>query len=515
MPVSLQVNCGDISARHFAILAKPNGHGDYGQQNGPIYALSEVRFGVPGLIAEGEYPATASTDQSKTAILTWLKGAFAASHDVYLGTVFADVNAATHSSYTYKGNQIRANASYNPGTLGLNTTYYWRIDEVNGANTWRGNVWSFTTGTYDGIEDFEEYANGGQLITNTCNAWVDGSLSGFALNQSLAGLSIAGNTYPYGYVHNGSQAMNMNYLDNEAPYFSEVTHTFCSAQNWTSDSTVALELSWRGDSNAVNMTGRNLYIELIDSSGHTAKLYYPSANFTAPVWTVWDIAYTSFKAVNSSLNFASIATIKLGEEGNTNHNIAPVGGYPSGNLWFDDIRRYAERCRPEMDPYSISGDCTTSYPEVANIATYWLVGDYTIPATAPSDANLVAKYLVGQSSGTTLTDATSHHYDGQLVGPPTWITDTTKTHGSNACLSFDGVQDVVNLPGGIFNDNITTQLTVTLWQYGTFVPDGVTQQGNDVFSSAYILDPDLLTTGGRMALICLIITRRRAIDGIL
>lgn len=43
----------------------------------------------------------------------------------------------------FKGNQD-AN-SYDPGPLELDQNYFWRIDEVNGPNTWGGEVWEFTT----------------------------------------------------------------------------------------------------------------------------------------------------------------------------------------------------------------------------------------------------------------------------------------------------------------------------------------------------------------------------------
>ena len=40
----------------------------------------------------------------------------------------------------FKGNQGYDANSYDPGTLGNNTTYYWRIDEVNGPNV-TGQLW--------------------------------------------------------------------------------------------------------------------------------------------------------------------------------------------------------------------------------------------------------------------------------------------------------------------------------------------------------------------------------------
>ena len=59
----------------------------------------------------------------------------ASSHDVYFGT---------SPSPAFQGNQ--SGASFAPGTLAETTTYYWAVDEVNGAGTTAGLLWSFTTG---------------------------------------------------------------------------------------------------------------------------------------------------------------------------------------------------------------------------------------------------------------------------------------------------------------------------------------------------------------------------------
>jgi hypothetical protein len=51
---------------------------------------------------------------------------------------------STPDSSEYQGNQ--GGLSFNPGALAVSTTYYWRIDSVNGYGTTTGAVWSFTTG---------------------------------------------------------------------------------------------------------------------------------------------------------------------------------------------------------------------------------------------------------------------------------------------------------------------------------------------------------------------------------
>jgi hypothetical protein len=83
-------------------------------------------------------------DMSPVLNLTWTSGVGATSHDVYFGTVWRDVNDAnTSSTGIYRGRQ-GAN-TYDPCTLELGNTYFWRIDEVNDPNIYKGDVWTFTT----------------------------------------------------------------------------------------------------------------------------------------------------------------------------------------------------------------------------------------------------------------------------------------------------------------------------------------------------------------------------------
>ncbi len=91
-------------------------------------------------------PANETTDVPRDVVLSWTPGEFAAptnGHKVYLGESFNDVNNAT-------GDVVQTAADYAPAQrLDFNTTYYWRIDEVNAPPTgnveFKGDVWSFTT----------------------------------------------------------------------------------------------------------------------------------------------------------------------------------------------------------------------------------------------------------------------------------------------------------------------------------------------------------------------------------
>ena len=150
--------------------------------------------------AHNPSPSDNAENISPDTTLSWTAGDNASSHDVYFGTNSSDVNSANRllgdlngngivdwidlarltgywltdptgtepyagiddnntvdffdyallaedwknsANPVFKGNQ--SSTSYNPGTLASNTTYYWRIDEVNGIDTVKGDLWSFTT----------------------------------------------------------------------------------------------------------------------------------------------------------------------------------------------------------------------------------------------------------------------------------------------------------------------------------------------------------------------------------
>jgi hypothetical protein len=150
--------------------------------------------------AHNPSPGDNSVDVLPNATLSWTAGDGAVSHDVYFGTALNDVNNAerlltdlsgdgivnwkdlslmteywlsdpagsepyagvdgddivdffdyallsqdwmSSANPVFKGNQTAS--SFDPGALALGTTYYWRIDEVAGPNTVKGDIWSFTT----------------------------------------------------------------------------------------------------------------------------------------------------------------------------------------------------------------------------------------------------------------------------------------------------------------------------------------------------------------------------------
>jgi hypothetical protein len=123
-------------------------------------------------------PGNGAVEVLRDGTLSWRSGTYAATHDVYLGTVFEDVNGA--SATDPRGvlvSQGQTDTTYNPASpLEYGRTYYWRVDEVNGApdNTvFKGAVWSFTTEAYAyPITTVTATASGEQPnspAANTCN----------------------------------------------------------------------------------------------------------------------------------------------------------------------------------------------------------------------------------------------------------------------------------------------------------------------------------------------------------
>ncbi|MDI9430416.1 MAG: discoidin domain-containing protein, partial [Planctomycetota bacterium] len=107
-----------------------------------------IGLGNPSL-AYDPSPEDGAIDVPRDVVLSWMPGEYAATHDVYFGTSFDDVNTASRSNpmdLLVSENQTGTTFDL-PDILDFETTYYWRVDEVNAApdNTiYKGTTWSFT-----------------------------------------------------------------------------------------------------------------------------------------------------------------------------------------------------------------------------------------------------------------------------------------------------------------------------------------------------------------------------------
>lgn len=99
--------------------------------------------------ASAPTPANGATDISTSGALSWTPGSGTTSHKVYLGTTNTPTLVATVNG-----------SSFSPAALDVNTTYYWRVDEVNSIGTTVGEVWSFTTSASTTIDHTDPVGTG-------------------------------------------------------------------------------------------------------------------------------------------------------------------------------------------------------------------------------------------------------------------------------------------------------------------------------------------------------------------
>jgi hypothetical protein len=282
-----------------------------GTHKGDVWSfITEGAVGTPE-------PAKGAVDVTQTPVLTWVPGVFADTHDVYFG--------ADAASLELKGSGNLGSESFEPGQLEWNTTYYWRVDEANNANSdspWTGPLWSFTTANFLIVDDFEAYNDldpADPASNRIFNAWLDGFD-----NPAING-SVVGNANPpfaeQTIVHSGLQSMPMAY-DN-AVGKSEATLTLTSIRDWTVNGVNTLTIWFRGDSDNAAET---LYVALNDN----AKVNNDNPDAaTATSWTEWNIDLQAF--ADQGVNLANVNSITLGLSSVT-------GG--TGIMFFDDIRLY-------------------------------------------------------------------------------------------------------------------------------------------------------------------------------
>ena len=94
-------------------------------------------FMVPPKAAYDPVPADGARFVDPNVVLSWTGGFGSKLHTVYFGGNFDDVNNAA-------GGLSQGTKTYDPGTLEPDKTYYWRVDEYDAGQTYKGDVWRFT-----------------------------------------------------------------------------------------------------------------------------------------------------------------------------------------------------------------------------------------------------------------------------------------------------------------------------------------------------------------------------------
>ena len=300
----------------------------------------------PPVKAGRPHPENGAEDAKMTPVLTWYPGDFAASHEVYFGTDKDAVVNATTASPEYKGTKALGSESYDPGKLAWDTTYYWRIDEVNALNPdspWIGSLWSFSTGDFIVIDDFEDY----DVFENQIwYSWHDGLGYGTPDNPPYFGGNGTGSAvgndnvwFPLEgtIIHGGLYSLPYSYDNNKQGYagYSEIEKTLDYPRDWTQESVTELSLWFYGDlANSVEP----MYVAIANSTGQPAVVVHDNVLAASiDTWTEWVIPLRRFADQGVDLTDVDKIIIGFGTRG----NLTAPGG--SGSMLFDDIRLYRAR----------------------------------------------------------------------------------------------------------------------------------------------------------------------------
>ncbi|MHC4807136.1 MAG: discoidin domain-containing protein, partial [Planctomycetota bacterium] len=305
------IDLGGAVAKYFRLTANSNWGGIM-----PQYGLSEVRFFYVPLRAREPSPDSGTTDVNVDVTLGFRAGREAAQHDVYLSTDEQAVIDGTAPVATV------TEARHGPLSLDLDVTYYWRVDEVNEAETtttWESNIWNFTTSDNIVVDDFESYNDLDSAEPESkriFNVWIDGY--GIATNGSLVGYEIP----PFceqTIVHGGEQSMPLSYANTGGAASSEAELTLTPAQNWTASGVVTLAVHFHG---TAGNTGQ-LYVKI---NGTKVPYDGQASNLALTGWQAWNIDLAS-----SGASLQNVTQLAIGIDGNG----------ASGTLYFDDIGLYA------------------------------------------------------------------------------------------------------------------------------------------------------------------------------
>ena len=386
--------------------------------------------------------------------LSWAPGfeGNAAYHDVYFGTDYSAVFSATDpNALPGRGRQPVDANTYNPfGDLDMElaTIYYWRIDEVNGPNVWKGDIWWFDTIAYsDVIDDMEDYNNTtGYEIFDTWIDWIGGS-------QLILETTADAN------IHSGQQSMKFIYNNSTGSFYSEIKRTYATPQKWLWYNPKALGLYFKGTL-STPYAADQMYLGLADTGNvdDPCLVIYdrPLNNLTNNEWQRWDIDLQDFTDIGVDLNDGKQIFIGFGDRSSPSQ-----GG--NGIVYFDDIRLYLSRCVPDRIPTNFNGssDCKIDSEDLDIMTDYWLIpsGGSNLTTVAPDSNNLVNWWKFDEGTGTNAADDGTAGNNGTLISAvePIWVDGIV---GPNALL-FDGDNDAV-----ILGSNLTvfsSSFTVSAW----------------------------------------------------
>ncbi len=272
-------------------------------------------------------PQDGATALSEPLALSWTAGDWtqpATGHRVFFSTSYGEVAAATITKTTgvYRGtvsdpvyplSRLAEMGPVNPGgswVLQPGTTYYWRIDEVNGTTVYGGPpggavpspspspIWSFTPAAYINIDDFEDYNSADDVNVNWPNHYSITGCPAFFWRSAVRFFmdDAAGKYLRLHITTRGSVAFS----EAKRPY------TYSGGTSFTGGSVIspkarALRIDYLGSpTNAVHQVDDRMYVAIEDTAGNVSVYQNPDGN--AAIVTVWTSWYSSLYDINGAVD---------------------------------------------------------------------------------------------------------------------------------------------------------------------------------------------------------------------
>ena len=306
----------------------------------PVQSLTTVvldKFVAVGAAANPS-PTNGASGVALNSALSWTPGTSSLTHALYLGTSSNTVALATGTSPEFCG--LLTNSTFNPALFG-NTTYYWRVDEIAGANTNTGAVWSFVTQPAPALMHRYSFSEtNGTTVADSIGgpAWT-GSLpnSGSFANGQL---TLASNAQQYA-------ALPVGIVSGLTNYTIETWVKLNSTVNWTrifdfgNSTTSYMFLTPQNGSNT-----RLRFAISTNGSGGEQQITGPTA-LTPGVWYHLSITVTNNTGVlfvnGVPVGTNSAMTLKPAALGNTANNYLGKSQFsdPYMNGVLDEFRIYS------------------------------------------------------------------------------------------------------------------------------------------------------------------------------
>ena len=428
--------------------------------NSPGFDLSYVNarvFHENNPKADYPYPPNNAKNVPIDAVLGWVPGHYSQKNNVYFGK---DISSIYTGAYTVQNPaQPQDENSFDPHTLEMGKTYYWRIDQVNDTDpniVLTGTPWSFTVANSYIIDDFESY-NYDNPVTDFWN-----------IKESIYSY-LAVTKYPE-YVHSCFQSLEFNYSYSDTQK-TLITHTFKKPQDWKAAGVKTIELFFYGDE--YNFVDCNMYIALDDGENNLKLMYNNMNDIRNETWQLWRINLQSmglYPEDTNQIDFSHIASFSIGIEKNMNS----TGTFGHGTIFFDDITLYPSRCLPGNEQEAdLNGDCIVDFKDFSELAYNWLDSGYRIYQVQEPNKAPIFWYKFENNLVDTSGNANGDFSSSPLSFVPGVYGQAINFNTPNSSVVVHSVSNIIS--------QIQKGITIAFWQKG----DDSSNRRDTLFCSEY------------------------------